>query len=692
MIRKYIEQSLITASQWLLSRRLRLIVGTVLSYVIFFTLLRLLFYFQFSGIENTHPTPVLLEVLKVFYIGLKFDIRLAILICLPLMVLSVTPANLFRYGLLKTMSEIILAIFSVVLVLFYAFDFGHYNYLGLRINSGVLRFLGDREPVAMLWQSYPIISIVIGVVACCAILIYVNNRLHHFFTTRTPKLISIPSVVIGSFVTLIVLILGLLGRYSDINFHNPVPLRWDTIHSTQNSALAATGINPVVYFFSTFQYKQQDYDLNAAKHYYDVVADYLSVTKKSSTTLSLDRFSGIQPNKLVFKKMPNVVFIMLESLGASRMSAYGLPIESTPTLDNIANNGLFFKNFYVPVLGTSKTVWASITGIPDTTTHDTATRNPHISHQRMIINQFVEHEKLYAIGGNASWANMSALIEKSIDGVTLYEESYWQSPVTDVWGISDLALFQEIDKILSEKHQENKKPFFAIIQTAGNHRPFTIPKQRSNFKVKRMDAELLSGYGFRSNAQFNAVRFLDHAIGEFLRLAKRNGYFDNTIFVMYGDHNNRITTIPHMALFYKKLNLDELHVPFIIYAPKLIPQKTIKEAVSLVDLMPTVAGLLGIQYKNTTFGRDVFNPVRKRDRYVFTSTSNRADPIIGMVSDRYMLRKYAQRSKAKLHDLRAGDPERDISADKPKLFDYLKKLTQGIYETSRYQMYNNRDD
>ena len=677
--------------RWLLSRRLQLLATTIFCYAALMSLLRILFYFRFSGIENT-SSPIRSEVLEIFYIGFKFDIRVAILICLPLIVLSVIPrANLFRYPTLKVGSQIILAVFTIALVMFYVFDFGHYGYLGLRINSGVMRFLDDRESAAMLWQSYPVIRVGMGVIACCATVIYLNNRLHNFFTSKSARSISTISAIIGCLVTVVAMFFGLLGRYSNINIHNPISLRWDAVHVTKNPALAATGINPVVHFALTFRYKEQDYDLDQVKRYYDVVADYLSVDDKNSETLSLDRIVGVQPNKLDFKKTPNIVFIMLESLGASRVSAYGLPVESTPTLDNVAKNGIFFKNFYVPVSGTAKTVWASTTGIPDTTTHDTATRNPLLSHQRMLINKFTKHEKMYLIGGNASWANMSALIEQSIDGVTLYQEDYWQSPVTDVWGISDLALFQESDKIFRTIHQENKNPFFAIIQTAGNHRPFTIPRQHGSFQTRELDAQLLYQYGFRSNAQFNAVRFLDYALGEFFKLAKDSGYFDNTIFVMYGDHNNRTTITPHMAPFLGVLGLDGLHVPGMIYAPELIPQRSIDEAVSLVDLMPTVAGMLGIKYKNTAFGRDIFNPTRDDNRYIFTLSASNSNPTIGMVSNKYMLRKFVRQNDAKLHDLNSADPALDISADNPELFEYLKKLVQGIYEISRYQMYQNRE-
>lgn len=679
---------------WLRSRRFQLFITTIFFYLLIFSLLRTLFYIGFSGVENTSE-PATAEILKAFYIGFKFDVRLAILVTLPLLLASILPRiNLFRFSVLARPFLLYFLITNLLLVIFYTIDFGHYEYLGLRINASVLRFLEDKESATMLWQSYPVVWITLAIVFSWLFLTFCNFKIIQFFLQRKKHAINILSAMFGCVVMFVIGIMGLLGRYQDINLYNPVPLRWNAIHFTKNPALAATALNPVVYFVQTFQYQDEKYNLERVKQYYPAIADYLSVKKTNAGQLIYERQISAHEHKLKFTKTPNIVFIMLESLGASRVSTYGLPFVTTPTLDNVANNSLFFLNFYVPVSGTSKTVWASVTGLPDTTTHDTATRNPHFSHQKLVLNEFKEHEKFYFIGGNASWANMSALINQSIDGVSLYQEDYWTAPIVDVWGISDLELMRGADKILRQQHLDNDKPFLAFIQTAGNHRPFTIPDDRGDFEVSDLDESLLAQYGFRSQEQYNAVRFIDYSLGEFFKLAKASGYFDNTIFVMYGDHNNRITKTPHMPAYFEALDLDGLHVPHMIYAPKLIKPATISSATSLMDVVPTLAGLLGLNYTNTTFGRDVFipHPEMGGERYVFTSTSDNENQIIGMISENHMLRKFARQEKAKLHDLHADDPTLDISSEKPVLFNYLKELTQGIYETSHYQRFNNREN
>ncbi len=676
---------------WLSSRRLNLLVCTLLVYLVFFNLLRALFFFGFSGFENTQGAS-LNEIISIFYIGFKFDLRLAILLILPMLILVYFPKfNLISIKCLQRVSQGYLLLMSFALMTFYVFDFGHYSYLGFRINADVMRFANDRESTTMVWQSYPVIWITLGVLATVVCLTKINFILHRYFLEKPAVAINIPSRICGGIIVFIVGLLCGFGRFDNLNIHNPVPLRWNEVYFTDNKPLAETGLNPLLFFIRTFEFSNKSYDLEKVKKAYPLVVDYLSLDNTDEQSLSLDRsVSGTSRLKST-QKTPNVVFIMLESLGASRVSAYGLPYESTPVLDEIARDSLFFENFYVPVSGTAKTVWASITGIPDVSTKETATRNPHISEQRVIHNAFTEHEKLYFIGGNASWANMSSMIEQSIDGVTLYQEDYWQSPATDVWGISDLDLFNEVDQMLAAR--ESDEPFMAYIQTAGNHRPFSIPENRGDFETVSVDAEQLSDWGFRSNKQLNAVRFLDYCVGDFFARAKTSGYFDNTIFVLYGDHNNRITSTPHMAPFYEALDLDGLHVPHMIYAPELLEPQVVKDAVSLVDVVPTVAGLLGLDYQNTALGRDVFTSLEAqtgKERFVFTSTSDQKNPTIGLVSNRHMLRLKMRNGEAALHDLTSSDPAKDIRQDNPELYSTLRPLTEGVYELSLYHMYNNR--
>ena len=93
--------------------------------------------------------------------------------------------------------------------------------------------------------------------------------------------------------------------------------------------------------------------------------------------------------------------------------------------------------------------------------------------QHTVLDDFTGHARFYFLGGSASWANLRGLLSHNIRGLRLHEQDSFRSPRVDVWGISDKNLFLEADAVL----RTVREPFFAIIQTAANHRPYTIAEE-----------------------------------------------------------------------------------------------------------------------------------------------------------------------------------------------------------------------
>ncbi|GMG88475.1 LTA synthase family protein [Biformimicrobium ophioploci] len=669
---------------WFKSRRLQYLLATTAILLGLFTLMRAIFYFGFADHAALAKVPAA-DLWYTLSIGTRFDWRLACLIVLPLAVVAILPRfNLATSTLLRRLANLYLGLVLVAIVLLYFVDFGHYVYLGIRMDSSVIRFVDDVAISGqMMWESYPVVWITLAWLGGAAFFTWLLVKVQQRLFARVPVAIARRQMVLGSIVLFVVAFSLAFGRYST------VPLRWSHAFYSGNSSLGAIGLNPILYFNDSFQYREFPYQIPEVKKHYPQIAEYLGVESPDAEELNYLRRMPAAEHAVVKagERQPNVVVIMLESLGASRLGMFGNPLTPSPNLDALANEGVLYPNFYVPISGTAKTVFGSITGLPDVTVVKSATRNPLISEQRTVINALTDHDKYYLIGGSSSWANMGALIKLSIDDVKMYEEGDYDAPNVDVWGISDLELFKAADRVFRER--QAGKPFFAYIQTAGNHRPFTIPEDNDGFETVQVDAAELNQWGFRNNEQFNAVRLLDFNIGKFFDMAKAGGYYDNTIFVFFGDHNNRITSTPHMAPFYEKLDLDGLHVPFFIHAPDYLEAGVDEQAASLLDVMPTIAGLVGVPYENNTLGRDLNLPSPEGERFVFTQTADRRFPIIGAISKDFMLRMKHDASEVKLHDLNSDTPERDVSGDYPEKAARLQSLAKGIYETTKYLHYHN---
>lgn len=677
---------------WLKSRRLQYLLAITALFFGLMVILRAIFYFGFSEVPVT-PGVDQAAVLDALAVGLRFDLRLALLMMLPLAAMAYLPfMNLLNSALMRFFGHLYLVISLALMGLTYIFDFGHYAYLGERLNVTALRFLQDtRDSTLMVWESYPVIWILIGLITSVAASYWLARVAERKLLQRAPVGISWPNATVGFLVCFALFFFAILGRVTNINLLNPIPLRWSEAFISGDRAIGALGLNPVLYFRDTLLIPVSPYDKEQVKDYYPLMADYLDIPEDQRENLNFSRIVDVKSHKLDYERPPNVVFVMLESLGASRVSSYGLPIESTPNLDRLGSEGWRFKHFYVPVTGTAKTIWATFTGIPDVAPQESASRNPLTSHQRMVVNELKGYRKFYFIGGNAGWANLDGLVQQSIDGLELHQEGDWQSPNVDVWGISDLDLFKESNQILNDLPDD--QPFFAFIQTAGNHRPFTIPENNGDFKARTdLSDEELAKHGFRSAAQFNAVRLLDYNVGEYMKMAEKSDYFDNTLFVFFGDHNNRITTLPHMPPAMEQLGLESNHVPHVIYSPRYLKPRVIDQAVGLVDVMPTVAGLLGLDYRNTTLGRDFQIQAHEGDRATFVVLLEGPHPIYGIVTRDFLVRMDDDGSNATLHDLHSDTPKENVASKHPDVFEKLFNLARAQYETARYMMYDNVDN
>ena len=127
---------------------------------------------------------------------------------------------------------------------------------------------------------------------------------------------------------------------------------------------------------------------------------------------------------------------------------------------------------------------------------------------------------MYFLGGSPEFNNFHGLL-KNIDGLQMHAEGTFSSPKMNVWGISDKNLFLEANKTFKQQ-----KAFFAIIQTADNHRPFMIPAGRQMIlKRSILPIDTLKKYGFESVNEFNSFRYSDYCFKKFIEAAKKNPIF-----------------------------------------------------------------------------------------------------------------------------------------------------------------------
>jgi phosphoglycerol transferase MdoB-like AlkP superfamily enzyme len=635
------------------------------------------------GTYNTFKLPGAREqqIAKAFWLGFRFDARIvAVLALLLLLIGSIRALHPFDTKAGKLVAKILIFIFIFMLVFFYLLDFLHYRYLSQRLNASALSFLEDAKISAhMVWQTYPVLKIILGIVVSIFMLWWLANLIFRYFKNQKP-ISSRPVRIISTVVMFLVCALAIFGRVGQY------PLRWSDAFNLGSDFNANIALNPIQSFFSSLSFRSSSYNLDKVKASYPIMAKYLGIQKPDEQDLSFARdFRGAAGSG---QPLPNIVLVICESFSGYKSSMWGNPLNTTPYFNEMCRQGIFFDNCFTPHFGTARGVWASITGIPDVELVKTASRNPAMVDQRTIINDFSGYEKFYFLGGSTSWANMRGLLTNNISNLHLYEEDDYAVPKIDVWGISDKNLFLEANRILKDQ----SKPFFAVIQTADNHRPYTIPQEDLvNFKKVEVQTDSLKKYGFESNDELNAFRFTDYCYRQFIEAAKKEKYFSNCIFAFIGDHGiggNAGTMFPAA---WTQNGLTAYHVPMLFYSPSLLPAKRLHCVASQVDMLPTLAGLAKINYRNTTLGRDLLQQYAKdscRSNTAFIMDHN--DNSIGVVNGQLY---YTRNQSGKQESLVWADYlNKGELVNNDSVLNRYRELTDAFYQTTRYMLFNNHKE
>lgn len=635
------------------------------------TLFRILFHWQYHPANSNWS-----HLSESFWLGLRFDARVLAVFFLPVLILGgFKKINPFYNSKAQIGWTVYLAIAITTVVLFYGFDYYYYAYLTQRLNGNILNFLDDAGiSFQMMWQSYPIIQLALVLLIIIAILVWVTHKLFKASQIQTPvkkkrRIITFITV----FLFLGFCIYGKAGRF---------PLRWSDAFTLGNTYQSNLALNPFQSFFSTLNFRRAEYDIKKVKDSYPLMAGYFGIENESSKNLDFTRTVLFEPNG---SAPTNVVLVICESFSSYKSSMWGNPLNTTPFFDSLSRQGLFYDRHFTPHYGTARGVWATITGIPDVQLVKTASRNPQAVDQHTIINDFKGYEKYYFLGGSASWANIRGVITNNIHGVKLYEEEDYAVPNVDVWGISDLNLFKEANKVLAKQD----KPFFAIIQTANNHRPYTIPEEdKKEFKIiENVPADSLRKYGFESLDEFNAFRYTDFTFEQFMKAAKQEAYFKNTLFVFVGDHGIRCKDpLPQFPAAWVDEGLACEHVPLLFYHNgKVQPQRS-GIISSQVDVLPTIAGLLKIPYTNSGMGVDLRSKSGEENYGFIIDHDTRQ---IGVLHKDYFYTRGINSNKESFVSIINNEkiPQNETMDSIRK---NMSRMTEAWYQTAHYLLLNNK--
>lgn len=645
--------------------RLRLFLAVVLLDLLFLTAFRAAFL---AGFHHTAPPASIGTYAEAWGVGARFDLRLAVGLCLPLLL----AAGLRRTDPLATLSRrrgwltYLTATWAFVTFV-HVVDFAHYAYTRQRLNATLLEHTQELDiALSMVWQSYPIMWLLLGLAVLVAVYAAAARRVMNRLVAAPVRHGSRRREGVGLLLAALFATAGIYGKAS------AYPLRWSDAYSSNHQLAVGVALNPLLFFLDTWTNRRKPYDVDVVREHYPEVARFLSVDRPDPQTLSFARATPARP----VERRPNVVIIVLESFASFMTGTFGNPLDPTPSFDALAKESLLYRRFFATTAPTARAIFSLVASVTDVNPNHSASRNPLCVSQRTLAPFFEGYGRMYFIGGSASWGNIRGVLEHNMPELQLHEEGDYASPVNDVWGISDLHLLREAHDVFKVQ----TKPFLAIIQTAGNHRPWTIPEDHGTFEVRTgLDEKQVVDAGFAEGlAELNSIRVMDYSLGDFFERAKKEKYYEDTVFFIFGDHGTSYGgTSPPLP------GLVGNHVPLVIHSPRLFPEpKVIDTIASSLDVMPTAAALCGVANVNETLGRDLLTNPPPSEHHAFV----RAFPTHGIVGDEFFLRLQPD-GTPELFRYASSEPLVDVSKQHPEVTARMARLCRGIHETALYMLH-----
>ncbi len=355
-------------------------------------------------------------------------------------------------------------------------------------------------------------------------------------------------------------------------------------------------------------------------------------------------------------KGKNVLTIHAESIQQFALDTYINGEELTPNLNKLAREGLYFSNFYAQEsVGTSSdsefTFSTSLMPASSGTVAINYWDRDYTSIQSMLRDMGYYTFSMH--GNNGSyWNRMNLHNSLGYDKFYNYSTDF-NIDETIGLGLSDKSFFNQAVPKIKEIAEQNDNYYGTLIMLT-NHTPFTDIERVSDFEVdfkykryneetglyEEVSAPFLEGT--KLGSYFKSVHYADEAIGQLMADLDEQGLLDNTVIVIYGDHDAKIKEEEYEYYynynpfteetlteddegyipvddFYYNLNRK---VPFIIWSKDGGYEPTeITQVMGMYDVQPTLGNMLGFENKYA-LGHDIFSIGEDEENIVIFPNGN----------------------------------------------------------------------
>jgi phosphoglycerol transferase MdoB-like AlkP superfamily enzyme len=511
-------------------------------------------------------------IIKTFFYGLQLDASFAAYISfIPflLMIFSIMIKPKIIVKTIRWYTIIVILCINLLLLI----DAGLYQSWGVRLDTSLLPYLNTPELMISSASTFQLLTGVFFWIFISYIFIKLFNKINQ---KSSDKLSFSSWLEIPLFLLLTAaLIIPVRGGFQTI------PVNQSNVYFSNKMFANHAAVNFIWNFFNTLTHKSDG--TNPYIYFDDETA--LKIINKTK-----DKLLESTTDSILNTSRPNVILILWESLPAKIVGSLGGEYDVTPNLNKLSKEGILFTNFYANGDRTDKGIPAILSGyypqpVKRIMRMPNKTRSLPMLPKKMMD---LGYKTSFYYGGDLNFGNMNTYLRNAgitdfVDG-NAFDKKDWNSK----WGAYDDVFMKRFAKDLSTKQE---KPFFKIALTLTSHEPYEI-KGKYKFGKDTEDNK------FRS-----AHHYTDQVIGDFMKFAKKQDWYKNTLIVIMSDHGH--SSPKHEGPYFSP---KKFRIPMLWLGGAVNQKHTkIETVASQVDFSYTLLALLKADNKDFVFSKNIFN-------------------------------------------------------------------------------------
>ncbi len=610
------------------------------------------------------------DLSEALFNGLRFDLRVVILAGAPL-ILSFLSVRLMQ---LRTLQCLWLTLAALLLTLLGVVELNFYQEFHQRLNALVFQYLQEDPATVlrMLWYGFPVVRLLL-LLAVISLLMFSLFRWLDRYTLRSAAVTNLRLTQRGALAARLgVLVLLLLSStvLARGTLRQGPPLRWGDAFTTDSMFANQLGLTPALTLYAAAKAQYSDHRDNA---WLNLMPEEQAIATTRQILLGAhDQL--VEPEQAPVRRdyqppadatlpIRNVVVILMESFAGYYTGALGSPLQITPEFDKLSKQGLLFTRYFSNGTHTHQGMFATMACFPNLPGFEYLMQEPEGGNLFSGLPQLLsarDFNDLYVYNGDFAWDNQRGFFGNQ--GMTRFigRNDYVDPVVSDpTWGVSDQDMF---DRAVTELRQlDPEKPFYALLQTLSNHTPYALPDP--------LPVDKVTDQGSYANDHLSAMRYADWALGRFFDQIKDEPYYDQTLFVIVGDHG--FGTPQQLT----ELNLLRFHVPLLLIAPGMTERFGEHNDIvgTQVDIVPTIMGRLGGKVRHQCWGRDLLS-LPADDLGVGIIKPSGGGQSVGIIrGNEILIQQRGEQPKTYSYHLGAN-PQATLQPDAPQSDDWQQQL------------------